>query len=500
MKIILASSWCMGIDIGTGSTKAVAINQQGAELGNFQVFYTSQSPHLGYSEQNPEIIWKAFVKCVKEVVEQVGSPPMLISLSCAMHGLLLIDDKNDPITNLITWADIRSSATAAALRKSKLAQSLYKETGTPIHSMSPLCKIAWFRRHSKKEFLKAHKFISIKELIWHRIFNEYQIDESVASATGLLNIISRKWNKSSLKIAGITEQKLSEIVPTHFIRRDISSKKAALFHLPAGTPFCIGASDGCLANVGSDATRSTSVALTIGTSGAVRIARAQPIFDFGAMLFNYILDKKTFISGGPVNNGGNALKWMFSTFLNISDPTDTDYQNYFKKIATIEPGCEGLIFLPYLLGERAPIWDEKASGAFYGIRFHHTQSHFLRSVIEGICFGLYDILSLIEKDSKRISQIMVSGGFTHSRVWLQILSDITGKKLALIKNFDSSAVGAAYFGMKSLKVVSNYQPFFDSKSTIIYPDLKKHVALKKQFLIFKKLTSFQQSNKIFREL
>ena len=161
------------------------------------------------------------------------------------------------------------------------------------------------------------------------------------------------------------------------------SSVAALLNIPATTPFCIGASDGCLANIGSYSIEPGTAALTIGTSGAVRIASPKPIFNFSAMTFNYVLDEKMFICGGPVNNGGNVVSWLFKTFMNNSNPSEKDYADFFKTIDTVPAGSNGLIFLPYLYGERAPVWDEQACGVFLGIKSYPLNRAFFQSGFRG---------------------------------------------------------------------------------------------------------------------
>ena len=477
----------MGVDIGTGSTKAVALNLKRKVITVSQCYYNTDSPKPGYAEQDPEIIWKAFVNCITDVVTKVKTLPVAVSISSAMHSILVVNDKNKAITPLITWEDTRSEKIASALRKSAAGKVIYEATGTPIHSMSPLCKIKWFGENEKKAFNEAAKFISIKEFIWFRLFGKYETDYSIASSTGLFNIKTLKWNTNSLKFCNISTSQLSQPVATDFIRSGISADMASTLHLDISTKFCIGASDGCLANVGSDAVEHDSVALTIGTSGAVRIASPVPISNYSAMIFNYVLDDSTFISGGPVNNGGNILKWMFKTFANNSSPTAEEYKTIFSEIEKIPADSSGLIFLPYLYGERAPIWDERASGVFFGIRSFHTNTHFFRAALEGVCFALNNILEILEASTKSIKQLNVSGGFVQSKIWMQILADITGKKVCLVQTQDASSIGAALMGMKALQIITDYDSIKESNYISINPDSHNNDLYKKHDNVYKNL-------------
>jgi len=479
--------YVIGVDIGTGSAKAVAVNIAGKPVAASQVYYKTSSPQPGYSEQNPEIIWKAFVKCIQQIMLKTKHVPLCVSISSAMHSLLVVDDKNIPITALLTWEDTRSEKIAQDLRNSLSAEDIYKSTGTPVHSMSPLCKIKWLKENEPQIFKAARKFISIKEFIWHRLFNIYEIDYSIASATGLFNIENKEWNQPSLQFCGVKASQLSKPIPTNFIRNSLNSSVAKKLKISPNVNFCIGASDGCLANIGSNAIKRGIAALTIGTSGAVRIAGTKPVINYDAMIFNYVLDEKLFINGGPINNGGNVMKWLFKTFLNNDSPSQIDYKNVFKSIESISAGCEGLIFLPYLYGERAPIWDEKATGVFFGIKSFHTNAHFVRAAVEGICFSLKSILEIIESSTTSITQLNVSGGFVHSKTWMQILADITGKKLCLVQTEDASSIGAALMGMKALKLIKTYSSLNQQNDITISPVKKNVSAYKHYYAVYKNL-------------
>src|SRR6185437_5282394 len=296
-----------------------------------------------------------------------------------------------------------------------------------------------------------------------------------------------QWNKASMEFCGIKANQLSEPKPTNFIRKNADSSILNSLSLSAETSFCIGASDGCLANLGSYAIDKGTAALTIGTSGAVRIASPKPVYNFEEMTFNYLLDDKTFICGGPVNNGGNVVQWLFEAFLNIEKPTEKDYENLFQKIDSIPAGSKGLIFLPYLNGERAPVWDGRASGVFMGIKPFHTQAYFLRAALEGICYSMNQVLQIVESSTAKIDKLIVGGGLIHSKTWMKILSDITGKKLFVFEKGDSSAVGAALLNMKAMKMIKSYSSLKPPVNQKVSPDLKNYKKHEENYKVFKNL-------------
>ena len=475
--------YVLGIDIGTGSVKAVAVHLQGQSFEVAQQHYSFSAPKPGYHEQDPEQIWAAFIASIKGIVDKIGSQPLAISLSSAMHSLIAVDESCKALAPMITWADNRSAEIAIRLKTTERGMSIYRATGTPIHPMSPLCKLIWIRENNPELFLKTHKFISIKEYIWYKIFGEFTIDHSIASSTGLFDIVKLNWYNDALELAGITPALLSDPVPTdHYKTYD---DKTGLSFLKPDTPVLIGASDGCQANLGSMANKPGIAAITIGTSGAVRVASNKPLPNAGAMTFSYILDKETFICGGPINNGGVAMQWWLKNLAG-PNPTENDYDNLFKEIANVPVGSNGLIFLPYLTGERAPIWDGESCGNFFGVKLQHKQTDFSRSVLEGICYALKDVLDAVQQNADPIVQINVSGGFTKSEVWVQTLADITDKKLAILQADDASAVGAAYLALKSIGTIPEY-PSVSADLKIFQPKPDNVVIYNKYFMIYKQL-------------
>ncbi len=479
--------YILGIDIGTGSTKAIAVDYEGKVLGSSQQYYSTLIPQPGYSEQDPETIFDAFKESIQKTVAQTKGQPVALCLSSAMHSLVAVDREGRPLTNLILWSDARSSAIADRIKTSPQGKSIYEATGTPIHSMSPLCKIIWLRENRPEVFLNAYKFISIKEYIWHQLFHEFEIDHSLASATGLFHIERRNWNEESLTLAGITPQQLSQPVATSFIRKGLQPGAAAWLSLPATTPVCIGSSDGCLANLGTYSLDQQTAAITIGTSGAVRVARPTPLKDYSIMCFNYLLDETTFICGGPINNGGIVAQWLLKNFLLGKEIKEEAYDELFSQIEAVPAGADGLIFLPYIYGERAPLWDEESCGVFFGIKPHHTQTHFLRAALEGVCFALQDILASIEDVSQPVLQVNASGGFVQSAVWVQLLADVTGKKICIHQHEDASAIGAAWLGLKSLQIIPAYSSIKQETGHSVLPRRERVEAYKRNFALFKTL-------------
>lgn len=481
-------SYTIGIDIGTTNTKAVAFTDEGEVLAIAGASYQALTDPNGRHELDPAGLLEAFAAVLKEVAGKTAHHKGLmgISLSCAMHSLIVVDKEGAPLTNAITWADLRSQAYAAALKSSEAGRRVYRQTGTPLHPMSPLSKLLWLKDKEPAIFQRAGKFVSIKEYIWWRLFGKYQVDYSIASATGLFDIYAFAWYQESLELAGIREGHLSAPVPCTHTESVLTPSYAVTLGVPEGTPFVIGSSDGCLANLGSRALLPGETTLTIGTSGAVRMTTGAPAADPGERIFNYILTDKLYISGGGTNNGGGVVQWYMEQFLGKKEAGPKELSNLVAQADTVTPGCEGLVFLPYLQGERAPIWNADAKGVFFGIRSGHEQRHFMRAVLEGISYSLYQVGASLEDSIGPIKHIYASGGFTHSATWLQLIADVFYKKVYVIDQADASAIGAAIMGFYALGCI----PDLEASAGMVRiqatydPDEERHRIYQKNFSVF----------------
>lgn len=479
-------SYILGVDIGTGSVKAVAVSVNGEAIDSSQIHYPMLPTEIGFAEQDVKLIWQGFLNCIQEIIAHLGQP-QAISLSSAMHSLILVDAKGKPLTNMINWADTRSSVIADKLRASPAGKNLYEQNGTPVYSMSPLTKIIWFKENRKDLFDQTAKFISIKELIWFRLFGRFQIDHSIASATGLFDILKFCWSERALKLAGISADQLSEPVSTSYLRDDLNPNITKLLGIKEALPWIIGANDGCLANLGSGANQRNTAALTIGTSGAVRMASNKPLYNFGAMTFNYILSEQIYICGGAINNGGLILNWLLEKFMLKEALAAAGYRQLFAAIETLPAGNDGLLFLPYLTGERTPLWDSNSCGTFFGIKTTHTQANFLKAGLDGVCFAICHVLDALNQSAEKIAEIRVSGGFTASPVWMQLMADITGKKLTVVQAEDASAIGAAFLAIKTGKFADFKLKDDAQTNQIIQPNLEKHQVYRSYYRLFVKL-------------
>lgn len=492
-------NYIIGVDIGTTSTKSIAFDLNGNVITKENIEYPIYSPQPAWSEQNPSEMFNAVIETVKKVVlknESKGNSLLGISFSSAMHSLIAVDKEGNPLTNCIIWADTRSKEYADKLKGSQIGHEIYMRTGTPIHPMSPLCKLCWLRDNMKEEFEKAYKFISIKEYIFCKLFGQYVVDYSIASATGLFDIYEFKWNRTALDYIGISEDKLSMPVPTTYSIKGLYKEYSDYINVSVDIPFVVGASDGCLANLGVNAIRKGDAAVTIGTSGAIRTISDKARNDESERIFSYILDEHHYVLGGPINNGGVIFRWFRDNFssLEIEKAKNLNIDTYelLTELASkVDPGSDGLICLPYFLGERAPHWDAYTKGVYFGININHKREHFLRALLEGVIYGIYSVGKALQETTGDIDTIYATGGFVRSELWVQMLADIFNKNVAIAESYESSCLGAVVLGMKSLELINNIEEAgkLIPISKIFKPNEKNHRIYMRNFQIYERLYS-----------
>ncbi|MCP3796317.1 gluconokinase [Paenibacillus sp. CH40] len=450
--------YMIGVDIGTTSTKAVLFEENGNIAAQHHVGYPLHTPEPDAAEQDPEDIFKAVMTTVQEVMKKSGVSAehvLFVSFSSAMHSVLAVDKNGKPLTASITWADNRSAKWAEALKHEYNGHDIYLRTGTPIHPMSPLTKLMWITRDLPDVATQTYKFISIKEYIFARLFHQYVVDHSIASATGLMNLQQLDWDEEALHLAGVTKEQLSELVPTTHVLKGLDETYAHDMGLLKTTPFVIGASDGVLSNLGVNAIKPGVVAVTIGTSGAIRTVVDKPLTDAKGRFFCYALTEKLWVIGGPVNNGGIVFRWIRDEFaaseVETAKRLGLDPYHVLTQIAEqVRPGSDGLLFLPYLSGERAPLWDPNARGSFFGLSLRHKKEHMIRAALEGVLFNLYTVMLAMEEVIDRPSVIHATGGFARSELWRQLMADIFDQEVIIPESLESSCLGAAILGLYAL--------------------------------------------------
>lgn len=491
----------ISIELGTNAVRVFAFDIKGNVIDSAKGSYPTFHSDPDYSEQDPEQIFITMLYVLKNFLSEKIHPSkyhvICICFSASMHSVLAIDKNGVPLGNAITWADNRGKKEAIELKNSPLGNSIYEATGTPIHPMSPLIKVTWLKNHDAERFKQTYKFLSIKSYIIQQLTGEYVIDYSLASATGLLNIHTIRWETDALLHAGITADKLPELVPVFHSPGKLRKEYQTSLGLSNETKILIGSSDGCLAMLGAGVWSEGKATITIEDSGAMRVVGKKVLQDEKQRLFNYILAEGYYVSGGPTNNGGVIFEWYARQFGDFKNAFDIEncMEDLINDATKVPAGSEGLLFLPYLLGERAPIWNANARGVYFGMNINHAQKHFTRATIEGILYEIFSIGKTLE-EHRSINKISVNGSFASIPFCTQMIADLFNKPVGVSKNINSVGLGAYLLCATDMGIFKNLD---EAARTIelpytYKPNKQSNSIYAKHFAIFERL-----STKLFDE-
>lgn len=434
----------IGIDIGTTSTKTIAFDELGHMIYQADYGYQLIVDEKGQAEEKPQDILRAVVLGLDEVKANIDCTQLKgIGFSSAMHTLILIDQNHNPLTNVYTWADNRATD---ILKKDIIKDdliSLTKYTGVPLHPMLPLAKLLWLKEDFVKLWEKATFVIDIKSYILYQFTHKYYVDYATANATGLFNTKTKNWDCNILNYLDLEVNQLPHLVDTTFqvpVNSDMIN-----------VPVIIGGSDGTLANLSNPQINENFYAVSCGTSAAVRTNIHQLSLDRDRKLFTYYLYKNEWVIGAPTNNAGDVWKWLKEQILNLST-----YQELNSFAQSSPVGAKGLYFVPYIFGERAPIWNPEANGGFLGLTSVHTNKDIARAVLEGEIYNIDLIINELNRfNGNEPKSLVLTGGMAQSGFFGQLLADITGYKIYVPQTVEASALGAAIITMISLGMIDS---------------------------------------------
>lgn len=433
----------IGLDVGTTSAKAVAF-----AVGSTWRYTAARDCPPGPA-QDTELLRTAVLGALAECAAAcAGREVLAVSVSTAMHGLLALDSGRLPLTPLLTWADGRAAAQAQRLLESGEAEAVRRVSGAPMHPMTPLAKLLWFRENEPGLWARARWWAGLKELVLLHLTGTLATELSSASGTGLLDVNRRDWNPAALRLAGVRSEQLPAVLPTTATLQ-LSADAARATGLPQGTPVVAGAADGPLGNLGTGATAPGVASLSLGTSGAVRLLRPGPFADPEGRLFSYALTDAAWVVGGALSNGGGLARWAGEVFAADRAPDPRREADLLELAARVPPGCDGLVMLPYLLPERAPLWRPDLTGAFLGITARHTRAHFVRAALEAAATRLAEIVTDLDRVHP-VQTVLLTGGAFRSPLWQEVVTTAIDRPAVLASATDGTALGAAALALHAL--------------------------------------------------
>ena len=431
----------LGIDVGTGGSRAVVIDETGKVFATANAIHQDfSSPEIGWAEQNPDDWWRACVSAIREVLQKVKAEEIVaIGFSGQMHGSVFLDEADKVIRPALLWCDQRTEKQCAEITEKIGAENLIKLVSNPAVTGFTLPKILWLRENEPHNFAKVRTILLPKDYIRLKLSGDKASDVADSSGTLLFDVPHRKWSGEMLSAFEIDEKLLPKVYESIEVTGKVSNKAADETGLKVGTILVAGAGDNAAGAIGMGITEKGKTSATIGTSGVIFAVTDSPKLDLKGRIHTLChAIPNRWHNTGVTLAAGLSFKWFRENF-----GEGLSYDELVNEAEKIPSGSDGAIWLPYLMGERTPHLDPNARAAFIGLTASHTKAHLTRAVLEGVAFSLRDSLEIFKESGAEISSVRLGGGGAKSRLWRQIQADVYNKPVEIIEADEGAAFGAA---------------------------------------------------------
>jgi len=492
-------------DIGTSGNKATLFNQHGqkiaSEISHYQTFYLKNN----WVEQDANDWWNAVCKTSKSLIKKAKISPkkiVCVTFSGQMMGVVAVDKNVNALRNAIIWADMRAEKEVEKVLHKYSLEELYHLTGNRISPSYSAAKISWIKTNEKNIYSQTFKFLQAKDFLVAKLTGTFATDYSDASGTNLLNIHTKDWSNKLISAFQIDEEKLPSIFQSTAIAGTVHRAAAEETGLHEGTSVVLGGADAACAALGAGVLQDGDVFNYIGTSSWITVASNQPLLDKKMRTFNFIhLDEGMYIPTGTMQSAGSAFEWVKEQFYKeiLLEKNKVNIYERMNNEASLSPiGANGLMFLPYLLGERSPWWNQNARGGFVGLSIKHNRNDFVRATLEGISLNLKIILDTFRENGKNINDLWLFGGGANSRFWCQMLADIFKASVRVPYEVDeTTSMGAAIAGGVGVGLLSDFVAAKDwCKEKYIYKT-KRENGEKYEFLLKKFTETYEALEPIY---
>lgn len=436
--------YVLGLDLGTTSIKLVAFSLTAEVTASFSAANPIYEQADGSRVTDADDVVGVVEALICKMHELIPAKLVAgIGISTAMFSILPVSSQAAPLAPVRSWAD----GVKQTLNYHEHAE-FYSETGCRMSSIYPIFKICRCRQDQPELRHRDICWVSLAEYVYFKLTGEWLVSRSIASCSGLMNVHTLSYHQPALDWAGIAANQLSPLVDEHTAR-------PVNHGVYAGVPLVIGATDGPLCHYGTNSLSENQMTSTIGTSAAVRVVKKHPVLDPDMRTWCYYLGNQLWAVGGAVNGGGIALQWLQNNLMHSTLDVD-DMVN--DALSSTEPGADGLVIIPELMGERCPGWNDNMRGAIYGLSLQHTSQHVVRAIIEGICYRLLLITQIVQQIAALDTMVVrASGGYAKNANWVQLQADVFGSDVQLPIVTEASALGAACFAAQGSGLMSAEQ-------------------------------------------
>ncbi|WP_346893453.1 xylulokinase [Clostridium sp. UBA871] len=491
--------YLLGIDIGTSGTKTVLFDRGGNPISSSTAEYPLYQPEIGWAEQDPQDWWNAVCITINQVIKDSNINPESISgigLSGQMHGLVMLDGDGNVLRKSIIWCDQRTAKECVEITEKVGEKRLIDITANPALTGFTASKILWVRNNEPEIYEKCRKILLPKDYIRYMLTGEFATEVSDASGMQLLDIKNRCWSKEVLNALDIPIEYLGDVHESIVVSGKVHKKAAEVTGLKENTPVVGGAGDQAAGAIGNGIIKSGQISSTIGTSGVVFAHLDEPIIDEKGRVHTFChAVPGAWHMMGVTQGAGLSLKWFRDNFctneIELAKGMGINpYVLMTKEAEKVTAGSRGVIYLPYLMGERTPHLNPKAKGVFFGLSAAHTKNEMLRAVIEGVSYSLLDCMEIIKDTGMNPTNVMVSGGGGKSELWRQILADMFNCKVSTNKSSEGPALGVALLagvGTGVYKDIDEACSIAISENSVQFPKEENSLVYKRYYEIYKKI-------------
>ena len=463
----------LGIDVGTGGTRAVIMNENGRIIASATKEHAPfASPQIGWAEQDPQDWWRAAKIAIRKALEignLRGDQISCVGFSGQMHGAVMLDSSDKPVRPALIWCDVRTEKQCHELNERIGAEKLIQLTCNPALANFTLTKLMWTRENEPENWARVRSVMLPKDYVRLKLTGERATDLADASGTLMLDVANRKWSSEVLQAVELNASLLPQLFESPEICATISAAGAEASGLKSGTPVVAGAGDQAAGAVGMGIASPGAVSATIGTSGVVFAATDRPALDPKGRLhtFCHAIPGRWHVMG-VTQAAGLSLRWFRDCFgTNSSEKNSDPYDLLTAEAATVPAGAEGLLWAPYLMGERTPHLDPNARAALVGLTASHTRAHIIRAILEGVAFSLRDTFTIFREMNVPVNRIRLGGGGARSPLWRQIQADIYGREVEIVEAEEGAAYGAAILAGVGAKIWPTVDAACDSVVRVV---------------------------------
>lgn len=510
------STCLLGMDYGTGGAKACIINAEGNVLGFAFEEYPFIHEHPGWSEHDPQLYWKIACTLIRKALHQSGVKPADIrgiALSSALPSLVMVDAEHNPIHRAYNLMDRRATAEVDWLKKTIGEDRIFNLTGNRLEDHPTLVNLLWEKNNRPNDFKRIHKALTIDGFIALKLTGKATLNASAGAFNGVAyDLRKQSFDDDMLQAIGISRDILPEVVSCTDIIGEVTSEAAALTGLAAGIPVAGGQVDCNAGWVGAGAIEEGDIQSNLGTVGNFGLLYRDVEFSFspiGRLMINfpYTVDSKNmYVTAATTMTGGQSIRYLRDQFSQYEVEVEralgvSSYDLLNLQAAKVPPGSDGLIILPFLMGERTPIWDVQARGVVFGLSLNHTKGHFVRAMMEAVAYAMYDSYLALQKANLKINlPLILNEGGAVSQMWRQIICDVFDVPIALVKRRtgapfgDAILAGVATGVFKDFSVAKQWAEYIEPME----PNAANHARYMEYFALFKKI--YEHTKEDFQEL